>query len=332
MTDFTRRHFVQLGSAAALDPRLRDAASKLEYLTPVERGQVLDKGKAGVARLSPEKLRDAGLHPETWTLEVAAEGGSAIERPVTLDWSGLMRLAASHAVRFLHVCVCANGNDPFHMTLWEGVPLREVLWMAGLKAQIRRVYYQSYNAPGLAPFQGSLPLGQVLETPPGQTPVVLAYKMNGEVMPAAHGGPVRVVVPGTYGNKSIKWVRRVVLTNDYRANDSDAELKQLATFIAAELGPHVPWHVSRFHPDYRMTDRPPTPEASIRRAIQIGKAAGLRYIYAGNLWAGDDTESTRCHSCGQTLIERRGYTIISNRLTAGGRCPKCQTELAGVFQ
>jgi len=81
-----------------------------------------------------------------------------------------------------------------------------------------------------------------------------------------------------------------------------------------------------------MTDRPPTPEASIRRAIQIGKAAGLRYIYAGNLWAGDDTESTRCHSCGQTLIERRGYTIIANRLTAGGRCPKCQTELAGVFQ
>ncbi len=68
----------------------------------------------------------------------------------------------------------------------------------------------------------SLPLGNVLETPPGQVPVVLAHKMNGQVIPAAQGGPVRVVVPGTYGNKSIRWVQRIVLTNDYRANDSDA--------------------------------------------------------------------------------------------------------------
>ncbi len=209
---------------AALDPRLRDAAGKLEYLTPVERGYVLDKGKAGVAKLPPEKLREIGLVPESWSLEVGVDtaSGSVIERPVSLDWNGLMRLAQKHAVRFLHVCVCTNGNDPFHMTLWEGVPLREVIWLAGPKAQIRRVCYQSYHAPGLGPFQASLPLGQVLETPPGQDPVVLAYKMNGEVMPASHGGPVRLVVPGTYGSKSVKWVRRIVLTNDYRANDSDA--------------------------------------------------------------------------------------------------------------
>jgi DMSO/TMAO reductase YedYZ molybdopterin-dependent catalytic subunit len=66
-------------------------------------------------------------------------------------------------------------------------------------------------------------LGHILETPPGQMPVVLAYKMNGQMIPAAHGGPVRVVVPGTYGSKSIKRVQRVVLTNDFKANDSDAE-------------------------------------------------------------------------------------------------------------
>jgi hypothetical protein len=90
------------------------------------------------------------------------------------------------------------------------------------KANIRRVCYQSYHAENLAPFQGSLPLSQILETPPGQTPVVLAYKMNGQMIAAAHGGPVRVVVPGTYGSKSIKWVQRIALTNDYKANDTDA--------------------------------------------------------------------------------------------------------------
>src|SRR5262249_36833774 len=85
-----------------------------------------------------------------------------------------------------------------------------------------RVYYQSYQPGNLQPFQASLPLGDVLETQPGQVPVVLAYKMNGQMIPAPQGGPVRVVVPGTFGNKSIKRVQRLVLTNDYRANDPDA--------------------------------------------------------------------------------------------------------------
>jgi len=242
----TRRYFFNLGGAAAAawtasplagadpaaDPQLRKAIAQLEYLTPVDRGFVLDKGKAGVAKLPPERLREIGLLPETWSLDVVPDpaSDSAVEQPLSkalgnaVDWNGLMKLAGKHAIRFLHVCVCTNGNDPFHMTFWEGVPLREVIWLARPKANIRRVYYQSYHPGDLPPFQGSLPLGQILETPPGQTPVVLAYKMNGQVIPASHGGPVRMIVPGTYGNKSIKWVQRVVLTNDYRANDSDAEL------------------------------------------------------------------------------------------------------------
>jgi DMSO/TMAO reductase YedYZ molybdopterin-dependent catalytic subunit len=217
-------------AGAASDPRLQDAIARLEYLTPVGNGRVLDKGKAGVRDMSPDQLRQAGLIPETWSLDVVgdAESGTVIEQPLeratgtALDWNGLMRLAEKHAVRFLHPCFCTNVDDPFHVDVWEGVPLREVLWLAKPKAAVRRVYYQSYHPESLPPFQGSLPLGDVLETPPGQTPVVLAYKMNDQLIPAAQGGPVRVVVPGTYGNKSIKWVQRIVLTNDYRANDSDA--------------------------------------------------------------------------------------------------------------
>lgn len=205
---------------------------KLEYLTPLDRAYILDKGKAGVAKLPPEKLREIGLLPETWTLEVVPDPAStsSVDRVLSralgnhLDWAGLMRLAEKHAVRFLSVTTCANGADPFHMSLWEGVPLREIIWLTQPKSSIRRVCYQSYHPDNLPTFQASLSLAQILEAPPGQMPVILAYKMNGQSIPASHGGPVRVVTPGSYGSKSIKWVQRVVLTNDYKANDSDAEL------------------------------------------------------------------------------------------------------------
>ena len=267
----TRRYFFGLSGAAAAwsaaplaaadagtDPRLRAAIAGLEYLTPVDRAFLLDKGKAGVANLPPEKLREIGLLPETWSLDVVPDpaSDSSVEQSLSralgnaLDWNGLMKLAEKHAVRFLHVCCCTNGADPYHMTLWEGVPLREVIWLTKPKANIRRVYYQSYHPAQVPPFQASLPLGQILETPPGQNPVVLAYKMNGAVIPAAHGGPVRMIVPGTYGSKLIKWVQRVVLTNDYKANDSDADLnndtestmKTRARFINApnEIPPGKP--------------------------------------------------------------------------------------------
>lgn len=243
---FTRRHFLQLGTAAAAawsvsslgaaeaatDPQLQEAISKLEYLTPLNRAFILDKGKAGVAKLPNEKLREIGLIPDTWSLEVIPDpsSNSVVEQPLSqaqgnaLNWQGLMSLAGKHAVRFLHLCNCTNGQDPFHMSLWEGVPLREVIWMTRPKENVRRVYYQSYHQENLPAFQSSLALSQILEEPPGQLPVILAYKMNGQAIPASHGGPVRMIVPGSYGSKSTKWVKRVILTNDYKMNDSDAEL------------------------------------------------------------------------------------------------------------
>jgi DMSO/TMAO reductase YedYZ molybdopterin-dependent catalytic subunit len=237
----TRRRLAQLGAAwaavwkalpltaadPAFPPELLEAIAQLKYFTPVEEiTTVLDKGKAGVTGFSLKQVREAGLAPESWTLEIDADpdGGSRIETPITLDWKGLMALADRHAVRFPHVCVCTNGADPFHMTLWEGVPLREIVWLTGPKGAIRRVRYESYHSPQAPAFQASLPLSQALETAPGQMPVILAYKMNGNLIPAAKGGPVRVIVPGAYGGKQIKWVRRIGLTNDYKSTDSDAGL------------------------------------------------------------------------------------------------------------
>lgn len=243
-SSLTRRGLFQISGAAAaaggafplaassdLDPRLKEAVAKLEYLTGNDKSwRVLDKLKSGAATLPPDRLREAGLTPETWFLEVVADSASTakIDTPLTraqgnaLDWNGLMKLAEKHSVRFLHLCTCCNGADPFHMDLWEGVPLREVIWMANPKENIRRVYYQSWHPPEAQGFQSSLALSQVLETPPGESPVILAYKRNGQPIPAAHGGPVRMVVPGSYGNKSLKWVQRIVLTNEFKANDSDA--------------------------------------------------------------------------------------------------------------
>jgi DMSO/TMAO reductase YedYZ molybdopterin-dependent catalytic subunit len=217
---------------ADTDSQLQEAISKLEYLTPLDRAFILDKGKAGVAKLPIEKLREIGLVPDTWSLEVIPDpaSNSVVEQPLSqalgnaLSWQSLMDLADKHRVSFMHVCTCTNGQDPFHMSLWEGVPLRMVIVMTRPKDNVRRVYYQSYHPENIPPFQSSLPLSQILEEPPGQMPVILAYKMNGQVIPASHGGPVRMVVPGAYGSKSVKWVKRILLTNDYRSNDSDAEL------------------------------------------------------------------------------------------------------------
>ena len=111
-------------------------------------------------------------------------------------------------------------------------------------------------------------------------------------------------------------------------NDSDAELKDIAGFIAA-LSPDIPWHVSRFWPTYRMLDRPPTPAETLRRAREIGLAAGLNYVYVGNIRDADG-ENTKCPQCRQAVIERNGFQITANRLQ-DGNCPACGTAIAGVF-
>ncbi len=110
-------------------------------------------------------------------------------------------------------------------------------------------------------------------------------------------------------------------------NDDPQELKELAEFIVSELGADTPWHVSRFYPQYRLQHLPPTPPATMTQALETGRAAGLRYVYAGNL--GIDT-STLCPGCETTLIERREYVVNRNRLTAQGACPDCGQPIAGV--
>ncbi|MHC4087123.1 MAG: AmmeMemoRadiSam system radical SAM enzyme [Planctomycetota bacterium] len=110
-------------------------------------------------------------------------------------------------------------------------------------------------------------------------------------------------------------------------NDSDDELKQLADFIVSKAGADVPWHISRFHPQYKYLDSSATPAESLERAEQIGKEAGLHYVYLGNV-PGAKSESTFCYNCGQMLIERIGYRIAANHIK-DSCCPDCRVKIAG---
>jgi pyruvate formate lyase activating enzyme len=111
-------------------------------------------------------------------------------------------------------------------------------------------------------------------------------------------------------------------------NDGEEELRDLAGFILSH-GAETPWHISRFHPRYRMRGMPPTPAASIHRAAEIGKSAGLKYVYCGNL-PGDPGENTACARCGHLLIERTGF-VIGRMDLKGSSCPRCGTPLDGIF-
>ena len=112
-------------------------------------------------------------------------------------------------------------------------------------------------------------------------------------------------------------------------NDSSDELQRLTEFVAS-VSPEIPWHVTAFHQDYKMTSPDDTRPADLLRAVAIGRQAGLRYVYAGNLPGQvGDLEDTHCHQCAELLIRRYGYVIEEYRLTPEGNCPACHIAIPG---
>ena len=243
--DLTRRFFLRAGVACAagwaaggaragpLPPGLAGAVEKLEpYFTPVANFQDVSRGKPVPHSLPEEKRKEVGLTRDTWKLEVIPdpEHPATLGKPLTtkdetaLDFAGLLKLAERHAVRFAKVMTCLNIGCPLGMGVWEGVPLREVVWLTRPKENLRRVFYYGYhNDDPKQMFRSSLPVGRVLEDPAELPPVVLCYKLNGEWLSPERGGPVRMVVPEGYGFKSVKWLTHVVLTNLAHANDTYAD-------------------------------------------------------------------------------------------------------------
>ena len=110
-------------------------------------------------------------------------------------------------------------------------------------------------------------------------------------------------------------------------NDSEKELGDIARFIAA-VSPEIPWHISRFHPDYKYTQTPATPIETLRKAAILAREAGLKFIYIGNIWG--ESEATICPQCGKIAIRRSGFSVEENRIS-DGKCSSCGNPIAGVF-
>jgi pyruvate formate lyase activating enzyme len=127
------------------------------------------------------------------------------------------------------------------------------------------------------------------------------------------------------------WVEIVTLVVP-SFNDGDEELTQMANFIAG-ASKDIPWHVTAFHPDYKMADLQRTPGETLIRAYDIGKAAGLKFVYPGNIHGGvGDRENTFCPSCNEMIIRRTGFYVKENRMAAPGKCPACHTTIPGVWE
>ncbi len=263
----TRRHFFQLGlgglaaaltirpstAALASNGKARHRARFDTYLTLPDQFDDVSRGKPVPSTLSEEKKRAVGLTRDTWRLEVVSdpENPVRLRKPLqkndgtALDFTALLKLAEKHAVRFPKLMTCLNIGCPLGMGIWEGVPLREVVWMTGPREDLRRVFYFGYhNDDPKQMFKSSLPIGRVFEDYFGLPPVILCYKLNGQWLSSKRGGPVRIVVPEGYGFKSIKWLTHVILTNLPHANDTYADAKNdvdspLKTFAATLSVPDV---------------------------------------------------------------------------------------------
>ncbi|QDV52427.1 molybdopterin-dependent oxidoreductase [Gimesia fumaroli] len=261
----SRRYFLKYGAAGAAactainqlqaevqdrDPALQQAIDRLETnLTIPKSFRDVSRGNPKPHTLSEEKRKQVGLTRETWSLEVISdpENKARLGNPLTkengnaLDFEALLKLGEKHAVRFSKVMTCLNIRNPLGTGIWEGVPLREILWLTKPRDNIRRVFFNGYhNDDPKQIFKSSLPIDRVLEDPPGLPPVILCYKLNGQWLSPERGAPVRMVVPESYGFKNVKWLTHVYFSNLFHANDTyangnndiDSTLKTFASTLS----------------------------------------------------------------------------------------------------
>ena len=243
----SRRFFMQFGAVGLLAMKsnpllampddgsatLDEAVSRIEsWLTRQDDFRDVSRGDPLPHQLPDVTKEQVGLTRESWKLEVISDENNparlrtplSIENGTALDFNALIELGKTEAVRFPKVMSCLNIGCPLGMGIWEGVPLRKILWMTQPVKDLRRVFYHGYhNDEPSQLFRSSLSVNRILEDPADIPPVILCYKLNGNWLTSERGGPVRMVVPEAYGFKSIKWLNRIVLSNLPQSNDTYAE-------------------------------------------------------------------------------------------------------------
>ena len=249
---------------------------------------------------------------QNWITSQTIRDPEAMARPEEISAADVAALAVRHGAPIL----ASTYNEPLITSEWAVEILREAR-----RAGILGAYVSNGNATP-----------EVLRY---LRPWVDLYKVDLKSMREANyralGGRLAVVLDTIRLLKEMKfWVEVVTLVVP-GFNDSDGELRETAQFLAS-VSPEIPWHVTAFHADYKMTDPGNTPPRTLVRAAGIGREAGLQFVYAGNLPGSvGDLENTCCPGCGALLIERRGYRILQNRILSGS-CPGCRRAVPGVWE
>jgi pyruvate formate lyase activating enzyme len=240
----------------------------------------------------------------------SADSSLGLARPASPE--GLVQIARQAGAKV----VASSYNEPLITSEWAASIFRPAI-----EAGLTCVYISNGNATP-----------EVLEY---LRPYLTGYKIDLKTMQDRHyrqlGGVLEHVLDTIRRVYELGlWLEIVTLVVP-GFNDSPEELMDAAQFIAS-VSRDIPWHVTAFHPDYKMVDPPPTTVKTLLQAAEIGEEAGLRYVYAGNIPGRvGEYENTRCPSCQMTLIRRAGYVIIDYQITAEGTCPGCSTPIPGVW-
>ena len=247
---------------------------------------------------------------QNWVTSQALRDPSAISPPLQANPEALVLDARRQRARVL----VSTYNEPLITSEWAVAIFKEAR-----RAGLTTAYVSNGNGTP-----------QVIEY---LRPWVDLYKVDLKSFDDRHyrqlGGRIQPILETIRRLHSLDfWVEIVTLLIS-GFNDSRDELDRLTTFLAS-VSPDIPWHVTAFHADYKMTDPPDTTADMLIAAAEIGRANGLRYVYAGNLPGQvGDLEDTRCASCGETLIARYGYYIREYHVTPDGRCPACASPVPG---
>ena len=247
---------------------------------------------------------------QNWVTSQAVRDPAAVVPPLRVSPEGLVRQALGLGAKVL----VSTYNEPLITSEWAVAVFKEARAAGLLTAFVS-------NGNGTP---------QVLEY---LRPWVDLYKVDLKSFDDRHyrqlGGCLQPILDTICRLYQLEFWLEIVTLVVPGFNDSDNELQRLAEFLVS-VSPDIPWHVTAFHKDYKMTDPENTPPEILLRAAEIGKKAGLRHIYAGNLPGQvGDLEDTRCPTCQELLIERYGYLITGYHLTPDGCCPSCGARIPG---
>ncbi|HEY2321691.1 MAG TPA: AmmeMemoRadiSam system radical SAM enzyme [Thermoanaerobaculia bacterium] len=248
---------------------------------------------------------------QNWVTSQALRDPAAISPPTDVEPSDLVRLAKRHGASV----ITSTYNEPLITSEWAVEVFKEAK-AAGLKC--------SYVSNG-----NGTP--EVLDY---IAPYIDMYKVDLKGFDERHyrdlGGVLQPVLDTIRGLKDRGIWTEVVTLVVPKFNDSDEELTKIAEFLAS-VDADIPWHITAFHEDYKMTGNGNTNARTLLRAYEIGKRAGLKYIYPGNIpGAFGDLESTHCPKCGTVVIGRTGFRVTSCSLV-NGQCPQCATPIPGKW-